>query len=268
MNSRRRNISGRTRSNYRKGSKKQADPVAVSIVMQSFFAILIIATVFCSKYISADLYQKMQTFFQTMITTPLSEQIDAEEVIQIENGLNTAKQTVEDFWQSVFHPENTQFLLGQGGFGAVTVSADQYKAPDGFLLSPVYTTVQPIYPTDGVLSSGFGWRKHPITGEDDFHTGLDIAAKQGASIYAIWGGEVTDIGESPIYGKYIEVSHGDMVSFYGHCSEIIAEIGYKVKQGERIALVGSTGMSTGPHVHLMIKKNGLTINPEWLYGLE
>ena len=111
-------------------------------------------------------------------------------------------------------------------------------------------------------TSKFGYRINPITNVNAFHTGLDIAAPLGTKIKAAYNGTVLKTGEDSHSGKYIFLSHADgLETFYCHCSEILAKDGAKIRQGETIALVGSTGWSTGPHLHFEIHKNGKRLDP-------
>ena len=117
-------------------------------------------------------------------------------------------------------------------------------------------------PVSGTLSSGFGYREHPIEGEEKFHYGVDIAADTGTEIDAFADGTVTAVGESSSYGKYIIVSHSDSYStLYAHCSAITARAGAAVREGEKIAEVGETGLATGPHLHFELHCGNQYLNP-------
>ncbi|MBC8569538.1 M23 family metallopeptidase [Zongyangia hominis] len=142
----------------------------------------------------------------------------------------------------------------------------RWAAPEGTALSPFFLTAVPIAPVDGTITSPYGYRIHPITGKLDFHTGLDIAAPHNTPIRAILPGTVKEIGESGVYGNYIVVAHQNgLESVYNHCESITAQVGTVVRQGDWIARVGSTGLSTGNHVHLDIKINGVYVNPYLAY---
>ena len=105
-------------------------------------------------------------------------------------------------------------------------------------------------PVCGVISSGFGYREHPIEGEEKFHYGIDLAADTGTEIRCFANGTVTAVGESSSYGKYLTVSHsGGYSTLYAHCSKVVVTSGTKVKEGQKIAEVGETGLATGPHLH-------------------
>ena len=116
-------------------------------------------------------------------------------------------------------------------------------------------------PTEGTLTSGFGSRLSPTTGEPAFHYGLDIAADEGTPIAAFADGTVREVGESD-YGKYLIVDHADGFStLYAHCSSISVGVGDKVQCGGEIALVGQTGNATGPHLHFELWKDGMALDP-------
>ncbi|MCX5750489.1 MAG: peptidoglycan DD-metalloendopeptidase family protein [Candidatus Saganbacteria bacterium] len=122
------------------------------------------------------------------------------------------------------------------------------------------------WPLRGRLTSYFGYRRSPFWGGRNFHTGLDIAAPYGSSIMAADGGEVIFSGWWDGYGKAVVIDHGDGLStVYGHMSRIYADNGSKIGKGEVIGLVGSTGYSTGPHLHFEVRKNGKPTDPlKWL----
>jgi murein DD-endopeptidase MepM/ murein hydrolase activator NlpD len=113
------------------------------------------------------------------------------------------------------------------------------------------------------ISSYYGMRLHPIYGYYKMHTGIDIGASYGTDIISSADGVVTNvIYNEGGYGWYIMVYHGDgITTLYAHCSKVIAKVGQNVKQGQVIALVGSTGASTGPHIHYEVRVNGAHTNP-------
>lgn len=113
------------------------------------------------------------------------------------------------------------------------------------------------------ISSLFGTRIHPITGEEIFHKGIDIAASQGSPVYAYANGTIIYAGWKSGYGNFIAIDHGNgMVSRYGHLSAIYVSVGQQVAVRQRIGAVGSTGVSTGPHLHFEVLINGAFKNPQ------
>lgn len=118
------------------------------------------------------------------------------------------------------------------------------------------------WPCRGRITSRFAYRKHPITGVYKLHDGVDIAAPTGTPICSAADGVVMRAGWRGAYGYGITVAHGGNIStFYGHCSRIVAKVGDRVSKGQVIAKVGSTGSSTGPHCHFMKFVNGKKVNP-------
>lgn len=141
--------------------------------------------------------------------------------------------------------------------------------PAGISLNRPAASVKFSNPLDkGRVSSLFGFRVNPVTAVYKFHKGYDIAAPYQQEIKSISDGTVTYIGyDKNGYGNYLKVTHSNnIVSLYAHCSKILAEKGDTVKAGQKIALVGSTGGSTGNHLHLEIIIDGIRYDPEWFFG--
>ncbi len=114
----------------------------------------------------------------------------------------------------------------------------------------------------GWVSSYYGKRKDPFSGKSSFHKGIDVAAKADSNIIATATGIVSWSGKRSGYGNLVELTHGNgLVTRYGHCKSLLVKIGDKVSQGDAIATIGSTGRSTGPHVHYEVIKNNVKINP-------
>ena len=114
----------------------------------------------------------------------------------------------------------------------------------------------------GWLSSYYGMRTHPISGRKEMHKGIDFAGKMGGEVIAVAKGVVTYAGKRYGYGHVIDIAHGNgYTTRYGHNSEILVSVGDTVEKGFRIAEIGSSGRSTGPHVHFEVLKNGKQVNP-------
>ncbi|MBI1911724.1 MAG: peptidoglycan DD-metalloendopeptidase family protein [Deltaproteobacteria bacterium] len=123
------------------------------------------------------------------------------------------------------------------------------------------------FPIKGRVSSNFGLRKDPFTGDAKFHHGIDIAANEGSPIYPAAGGTVIFSGVKGGYGNMVEVLHDNgVITKYGHNSKNIVKQGDRVNISDPIAYVGSTGRSTGPHVHFEVIKDGSRVNPLEVYG--
>ena len=119
---------------------------------------------------------------------------------------------------------------------------------------------QPI--AQGWLSSRYGMRTDPFTGRRDFHAGVDFAGKEGSPVVATAAGVVTWAGNRSGYGRLVEINHGNgYATRYGHNRRVLVKAGEAVKKGQVIAEMGSTGRSTGPHVHFEVLRNGRAVNP-------
>jgi murein DD-endopeptidase MepM/ murein hydrolase activator NlpD len=117
-------------------------------------------------------------------------------------------------------------------------------------------------PVNGPVSSNFGMRQHPVLGYRRMHAGVDFKASYGMPIFAVTEGVVTYSGRKGGYGNFVQINHGGgLASGYGHMSRIVAAAGQRVRQGQVIGYVGSTGLSTGPHLHYELYRNGKNINP-------
>ena len=117
-------------------------------------------------------------------------------------------------------------------------------------------------PLNGSVTSGFGYRCHPITGERQFHYGIDIEASEGSPIQCFAEGTVGAVGESALLGNYVTIHHENGFStLYGHCRQVNVSSGQKIHVSDTIAEVGSTGESTGPHLHFELCHEGLFLNP-------
>jgi murein DD-endopeptidase MepM/ murein hydrolase activator NlpD len=117
-------------------------------------------------------------------------------------------------------------------------------------------------PAQGPITSYFGYRYHPILHFTRFHAGVDIGASWGSPIVAAGDGQVAAAGWAGGYGREVQIAHGGgLVSLYGHMSEIVASPGSFVRQGQLIGYVGSSGLSTGPHLHFEVRQSGTPVNP-------
>ena len=123
------------------------------------------------------------------------------------------------------------------------------------------------WPVDGRLSSGFGWRTDPFSGQRQWHSGIDLAASKGEPVKACWDGEVVFAGEKGGYGKLVVVEHaGGWRSSYAHSDNISVEPGDLVEAGRVIAQVGNTGRSTGPHLHFELQQGEQAWDPQMIRG--
>lgn len=126
----------------------------------------------------------------------------------------------------------------------------------------LWASTPSIWPTTGWLTSGYGDRVSPFTGRVSKHNGIDIASRQDTPVIAPAAGVVSYTGFDSGLGKLIKVNHGyGIVTYYGHLAKAAVKVGQKIKRGDVIAYVGSTGLSTGPHLHYEVYVNDVPVNP-------
>lgn len=168
----------------------------------------------------------------------------------------TTTPTSEPAPQPTVHPAVAAFLESQSAYSDCAVPESvSYERPE---LPFDYAS-----PVSGVKSSGFGYRLHPIKNEVKYHYGTDLAADTGTPITAFADGTIVAQGDSDSFGKYVMIDHPDGYrTLYAHCSELRMSCG-NVKKGSTIALVGSTGAATGPHLHFELERDGIYLNPEF-----
>lgn len=128
----------------------------------------------------------------------------------------------------------------------------------------VLASTPSVWPVHGWVTSGFGYRISPFTGKRQFHAGLDISTRSGTPVMSPAAGVVTFVGREGGYGKMVVINHGNgLVTRYGHLKAYSVKSGHKVKRGERVGLVGSTGRSSGPHLHYEVLMSGVPTNPRY-----
>jgi len=281
----------------RRGEKRVAgDALTVALTAQLIICIILLAAAGVTKKINEEKYRELKGEYNTLT----SEESQSEKLLE---ALDDVRKdgifaTMESMLSSVIaqitgtaqtpapkekepgpelqeeaevfdyhYLDGAELISAQGGMFQVNVAEGENlpESPAGTTLSPVYLSAKVKPPVTGVITSGFSYREHPITQEDDFHTGIDIAADEGSNILAALSGTVAAVGESDIYGNYVVLQHTDSLqTSYSHCSAILVEEGTVLRQGERIALVGQTGMVTGPHLHFSVLVDGLFTDPYWV----
>jgi len=170
---------------------------------------------------------------------------------ELEGFTKTDKAIAKLYEKKVIKPKVTTTRYATTGRASTSRKMSQGKVALGVSLAR---------PITGIITSRFG---HSSSIRSGAHTGLDIAASTGTSIKAAASGTVTFSGWKGAYGYMVVVSHGKGVqTYYAHCSKLYVKAGDKIQQGQRIAAVGSTGNSTGPHLHLEVRVNGVAYNPQ------
>jgi murein DD-endopeptidase MepM/ murein hydrolase activator NlpD len=161
--------------------------------------------------------------------------------------------------------ENANAAASSADPSSAPIGGATLPKPEGLSFAPLWVSAKAVRPARGNISSGFGLRVNPVTGELGWHGGIDIAAPEGAEILAAYAGTVEKISADAISGSYVLLNHGGSFrTFYCHASKILVSEGETVTAGQQIALVGSTGQATGPHLHVELRLNGLCYDPSAL----
>lgn len=226
--------------------KNERPPWRLSVVaVQSIACCVVVLLAMLLRVAGGDAYQSVRQKFHRALSR--NEWVSALALLWDGNPLDEAEKVViTDGKEEGFTAEEPAQLTGS---------------------SAAITAVAPL--ESGTLTSGYGQRTHPIDGTEEFHAGVDIAAPTGTSLAAMYDGEVAEVGEDARLGKYIRLRHGGGIEIlYGHCEKIIAQQGEKVAAGAQVALVGSTGISTGSHVHIRVNVDGAACDPSALLSLE
>ncbi len=232
--------------------EKTVDAKLCIILLQAVAVIIIIVTVLIIKYLDGNLFTKLKEWY----IDNFEQSTQVSEVL--EDG-----DTESDNIVLPDEDENTQDDERVVLTNAVNIDKIKYNAP---LNIKKYNTM--VLPVEGLVTSSFGDREDPFSGNEAIHKGVDIAANSGTDIKCAAEGTVLSVGYDEFgYGNYIIIQHSQSVeTLYAHCSRIIAKKGQKVKAGEVLAKVGNTGRSTGSHLHFEISVNGLQIDPEIFLG--
>ena len=159
-------------------------------------------------------------------------------------------------------------MLAVGGCAPTGESRPAAHPPTAAVVQPRTTDTVPMHVRQvvdgGTLVSGYGSRTHPMGGGRGHHDGIDIASPKGAAVHAAASGEVVEIGRRGPYGRLVRIRHADRLeTAYAHLSRFAnhLRVGQQVKQGDVIGYVGSTGRSSGPHLHYEVRRNGKPIDP-------
>ena len=178
----------------------------------------------------------------------VNEEIDGNNLVNEVGGIGGA--TTNEILEGVKEGNSKNEKSGDENKSQYELDVEYLKANYDFIM-----------PVTGTVTSRYGKREETEVVSAN-HQGIDIGANEGTPIYAAIDGTVTVSSSEGEYGKHIDITNGDVLTRYAHCSKLLVKEGEKVKQGEKIAEVGSTGKSTGPHLHFEIRVNNRTINPE------
>ena len=239
---------------------EKKDYFTVVMAVQSVVGVILIVAMLLS--LRGD--GKVATIMREGYIEYMSDEFTAEEFSEALNGISDFSSVVAAGINSdvaaVMSENNTDEIPAKGG---VDLEFSSLETLEGISFDDVDAGFSMIYPLDDyILTSDFGYRVGPISGEPGIHTGIDMAADYGTDISAAADGTVTDARWDSSYGNYVRILHkNNTVSIYAHCSVLCVDEGEYVRSGDKIAEVGSTGASTGNHLHFEVRKDNIRINP-------
>ena len=220
-----------------------------------------------------ELFNNSKNFVMSIINNINSENMDNDMLDQniseneIQNNQTESNQTGNETTENV----QTEAIGGAVENPTETANTDNLQielTQEEQDINNIKNTTSFIKPIDGIISSRYGLRDPTTSTVPKDHTGIDIAANTGTKIKSATDGEVVLSSEEGDYGKHLKIQIGDVSIIYAHCNALYVNQGDKVVQGQEIAEVGSTGNSTGPHLHFEIRYQERVIDPEKILSLE
>lgn len=237
--------------------KAVSDPKTVILVLQICAAVIFILSAVVIRLLGGDFYKRVRNIYYAAVSvdTTIKSVTEAEPEFAEKPPKNTDGSAEQD---KVI--EKTQVVIETlGSVDEEVYSVKQADLKKGKKINTI------IWPLEGVITSGYGYRNDPLTGKPSFHSGIDIAAESGTEIKTVAAGRVHKAEYSDSYGYFLIVDHTNgFMTLYAHCSRLCVKKGDRVAGGEIIALSGSSGRSTGPHLHFETILGGYKSNPTWL----
>jgi murein DD-endopeptidase MepM/ murein hydrolase activator NlpD len=244
------------------GKTPKRDEFTRLTFLQAGLCVLISAALLASMYLKPDLFVRFKSDFAALNENDYGQ----DPVRFFDIGSNFEKR--EDALSEPSSEETTA-LEPPAAEAQSAVPEPETEAPESaFVPSSALTPMalstdgSPVLPVSGSVTSGYGARVHPISGDDSFHGGVDIGADEGEPVVAVLDGTVAAAGAGEMSGNYVRLRHADgRETFYCHLSRIAVVSGMRVQKGDVIGYVGHTGIATGPHLHFELRINGEKTDP-------
>lgn len=234
---------------------KKQDYLVKTLILQFIVCVLIFSFIFAINYFDTPAFSVFKNEFISELNKSIKKE-EVEEAFKKIESFSVDDFIPVDYTDELFNAE----VLGEGGEDEninnenINYSFEKYK-----LNYKIYNPV-----INGEISSEFGERIHPINGTLGIHKGIDLALAKGEPIYAIYDGEIIEADYDQWNGNFVKIKHdNDIISVYCHCEKLFVKNGDVIRGGEKIATVGSTGQSTGPHLHFELRINNISYNPAY-----
>lgn len=239
--------------------KNKKDFLTGTLLLQFTVCLILFVLLFILKSTNSAFFEEVSNMFSGR----LEENIAVEEVESAFASFNKSneKETEADEYIPFEEPSlSAEIIAGGGNDEKLTASGE---IPDNVSLDNYELSQTMVLPVNGNVSSAFGKRIHPISGDLRFHAGTDIAAAEGTKIYSAFDGKVIVAEYDQWNGNYIKIEHDNgIMTVYCHCKSLNVKKGQILRAGEIIATVGSTGSSTGPHLHFELRINNVSYDPQ------
>lgn len=253
-------------------NKNKKDYLSKNLLLQFLICLLLFGIVFALKSTNSEIFTELKKTFSEKLEDNLSleeaksvfaniTEIKPEETTETENGNEKNSEDAETVYVPLEEPSLSAEIIASGGKDIKVKSSDDI--PSNVSVDSYKLNQKMVLPLKGKTTSEFGVRTHPISGDLRFHAGVDIAAETGTPIYSAFYGEVVEADYDQWNGNYLKIRHdNDIMTVYCHCEKLNVKKGQKIRAGEVVATVGSTGSSTGPHLHFELRINNISYNPE------
>lgn len=248
--------------------KNKKDYFVTTFIYQLVFCLVIFFSVYGIRETNKDLYNTLNDQFYSNIDSNLGVLDELREnkkktvTIAESDKKEDTKNDVSNFVTEEVVREIKDEPITELS-AEVNSKKNDDNLPDNVSVNNYTISQRMVLPVSGNITSPFGYREHPVYDEEKFHAGVDIGAPMGTPVYASFSGEVKKADFDQWNGNYIKIMHdGDIMTVYCHCKELCVEKGDFVEAGDVIAYVGSTGISTGPHLHFELRINNVSYNPE------
>lgn len=259
-------------------NRNKKDYLSKALLLQFLVCLILFGFLFALKSTNSPLFAELKGTFSKKLEENISVEevqsvfanitaIKPEESTKKTNEIAETETASETEAETVFvpfeEPSLSAEIIASGGKDIKVSSNDDI--PKNVSVDDYKLNQKMVLPLKGKITSPFGVRTHPISGDLRFHAGIDIAAEKGTNIYSAFDGEIIEASYDKWNGNYLKIKHdNDIMTVYCHCEKLNVKKGQKIRAGEIVATVGSTGSSTGPHLHFELRINNISYNPEKL----
>ncbi len=253
-------------------NRNKKDYLTKTLLLQFLICLILFGLLFALKSSNSKLFKDLENTFSKKLENNLNvEEVKSvfANIIEDKTQINEEKKNdideTEIESETVFvpfeEPSLSAEIIASGGKD-IKVSSDS-DIPKNVSVDNYKLSQKMVLPLKGKTTSEFGVRTHPISGDLRFHAGIDIAAEKGENIYSAFDGVIAEADYDKWNGNYLKIKHdNDIMTVYCHCEKLNVKKGQKIRAGEVIATVGSTGSSTGPHLHFELRIDNISYNPE------